>query len=207
MSFCHFEGTLHSGTGLWKSNQRLELSYCNSIGRLLDLKLVSSHSLVNLNQKMFGLWSDFWVDLSGKAQIPKHRSMIEYLRSFLDFEGISIGAHVLVQRDDSLSNSHINSFSAVISHNKKDVKSRHQRRTQSDIWFEILGLVVSSHDRIHGCQNRATSIECSLNSSLGNRDGLLLHGLMNGHSVPFHHFVELIDATDSIVCKHKSTCL
>ncbi len=151
VSFSYLKWTLDSCTGFRQSNQRLELPYCNPIGRLLDLKLISPHPLVNLNQKLFCFWCYFGVNLSSEREIPKHRSMVKYLRSIFDFEGISIGSHILMHRHDSLSNSHINSLSAVISHNEKDVESRHQRRTQSDVRFEIFGLVVSSHDWIHCC--------------------------------------------------------
>lgn len=107
-----------------------------------------------------------------------------------------------MQRDYSLGYGHVNCLPAIVSHYKEDIEPRHKRRTQSDILFEIFSLIISSHNRVHCSQNRASSIESSLDTSLGNRDSLLLHGLVDGDSVPVHHFVELINATDSVIGHH-----
>ena len=48
--------------------------------------------------------------------------------------------------------------------------------------------------------------DSNLNARFGNGDGLLLHGLVNGHLVLGVHLVKLIDAANAIVCQHESTC-
>ena len=45
-----------------------------------------------------------------------------------------------------------------------------------------------------------------MNTSLGNRDSLLLHGLVNSRLILDVHLVKLIDATDTMVCQHQSSC-
>lgn len=46
-----------------------------------------------------------------------------------------------------------------------------------------------------------------MDSSLCNRDGLLLHGFVNSDLVLHVHLVELIDAADAMVGKHKGSSL
>lgn len=46
-----------------------------------------------------------------------------------------------------------------------------------------------------------------LDASLGDGDGLLLHGLMDGHLVLLVHLVKLVDAADAVVRQHERACL
>ena len=45
-----------------------------------------------------------------------------------------------------------------------------------------------------------------MDTSFGNRDGLLLHGLVDGDLVFDVHLVEFVDAADAMVCKHQGSC-
>ena len=42
---------------------------------------------------------------------------------------------------------------------------------------------------------------------LGDRDGLLLHDLVDGCAVAVHHLVKFIDAADALVCENQSSAL
>ena len=59
-------------------------------------------------------------------------------------------------------------------------------------------------DGIGRGQNRSSGVERGLNASLGDRDGLLFHGFVNGDLIFNVHFVELVDATDAVVGQHES---
>ena len=45
-----------------------------------------------------------------------------------------------------------------------------------------------------------------MDTGLGERDGLLLHSLMDSHLILDVHFVELVNAADSVIGKHESSC-
>ena len=45
-----------------------------------------------------------------------------------------------------------------------------------------------------------------MDTGLGERDGLLLHCLMDSHLILDVHFVELVNAADSVIGKHESSC-
>lgn len=113
---------------------------------------------------------------------------------------------ILVQRNYSFCNGQVYLLSTVISHHKKDIKSWHQWRWQSYVGLEVLGLIITTHDGVHGCKNGASCIKSSLYTSFCNRDCLLLHGFMNGNRISFLHLVKLINAANTVVCKHKGSC-
>jgi hypothetical protein len=46
-----------------------------------------------------------------------------------------------------------------------------------------------------------------LDAGLADADGLLLHGLVDGHLVRHIHLVKLINAADAVVSKHQGTSL
>ena len=46
-----------------------------------------------------------------------------------------------------------------------------------------------------------------MDASLGNGDGLLLHGLVDGHLVLHVHLVEFVDAADAVVGQHQGARL
>lgn len=60
-------------------------------------------------------------------------------------------------------------------------------------------------NRVGSSQDRSPSIQGGVNTSLGNRDGLLLHSLVNGGLILDVHLVELIDAADSVVGEHEGS--
>jgi hypothetical protein len=59
---------------------------------------------------------------------------------------------------------------------------------------------------MHGIRDgndRTPGLQRGDNSSLGNADALLLHGLMDTGPVAFVHLVELVDQADALVCDHQ----
>ncbi len=59
---------------------------------------------------------------------------------------------------------------------------------------------------IGACEAAGEEI-ADLDTSFGNGDGLLLHGLMDSHLILLIHLVKLINAADAIVCQHQGPSL
>jgi hypothetical protein len=67
--------------------------------------------------------------------------------------------------------------------------------------------VVAPIGRVGSSQDGAPGIKCGENACFGNRDGLLLHDLVDGRTVSLSHFVKLIDTAHTLVSQHKSSTL
>ena len=65
-------------------------------------------------------------------------------------------------------------------------------------YLQGLGSVVSTTDRIGGCQNGRSGIQGCVNTSLGNTNRLLFHSFVNGDLVFNVHFVKFINTADAL---------
>lgn len=74
-----------------------------------------------------------------------------------------------------------------------------------DVLLEGDSRVVAASDRVGGCYNRATRLESGYDTSFGNGDGLLFHGLVDRRSVGVVHLVKLVDEANTLVGEHEST--
>ena len=63
----------------------------------------------------------------------------------------------------------------------------------------MLEVIVSAVERICSGKHRGSRIQDSGDSSLGNRNSLLLHGFVDGDTILWTHFVEFVDADDATV--------
>jgi len=87
--------------------------------------------------------------------------------------------------------------------------SRAVNGSRVGIWARLLTnlsgtlhVIVSTKDRIRSSENGRTRIENGRNSSLGDRDSLLLHGLVDSDSIFIPHLVKLIDTDDTSISEH-----
>mmetsp|Transcript_816 Transcript_816/g.1813 ORF Transcript_816/g.1813 Transcript_816/m.1813 type:complete len:317 (-) Transcript_816:1085-2035(-) len=87
------------------------------------------------------------------------------------------------------------------------VEAAKNRIRETDILRECLLRVVPALHRVGHSNDGASRMQCGHDASLRNRDGLLLHGLMDGRPVLVVHLVELVDEADAIVCQDHSTAL
>ena len=76
-----------------------------------------------------------------------------------------------------------------------------------NVVFQWFWFIVSTEDRICCCQYWSSCIKSGINSSFCNWDSLLLHCLVDSNLIFCLHLVELINATNSIICKHECSCL
>ncbi|KAF1752893.1 hypothetical protein GCK72_019448 [Caenorhabditis remanei] len=79
------------------------------------------------------------------------------------------------------------------------------RSWEINILFNRAVRIISSISWVSGGDDSSTCIQSGHDTSLGNRDGLLLHNLMNSSSVVIHHLIKLIDTADSTIRQHQST--
>lgn len=95
----------------------------------------------------------------------------------------------------------------LINDYKEEIKTTHNRCGDLHIIIKRACSIVSAVYWVSSCQDRGAGVESGMDTSLGDRDSLLLHGLMNSSLVFRIHFIELIDATDTVVGEHKGSRL
>lgn len=93
----------------------------------------------------------------------------------------------------------------LVENDKEQIEARHNRGRNIDIVAKGLLSVVPSHVGVCCSQYGCPCIEGRMNSSLRNRDSLLLHSFVNSCLIFAVHLIELIDATDTVVSKHQRT--
>mmetsp|Transcript_120074 Transcript_120074/g.209026 ORF Transcript_120074/g.209026 Transcript_120074/m.209026 type:complete len:407 (+) Transcript_120074:575-1795(+) len=67
--------------------------------------------------------------------------------------------------------------------------------------------VVGAETGVGSGQHGGPGVQDGRDACLGDGDGLLLHGLVDGHLVVAPHLVELVDAHDAPVCQHQGASL
>ena len=116
-----------------------------------------------------------------------------------------VGVHV--KADDVRSDGFIGVDITNIPDNEDRVEAGQNRSLEVDLLGRMLQVVVSALKRVGGGQDRGTRVEDRCDASLGDRDGLLLHCLVDGNTVLRPHLVELIDADNSTIGEDHGTAL
>mmetsp|Transcript_67371 Transcript_67371/g.162985 ORF Transcript_67371/g.162985 Transcript_67371/m.162985 type:complete len:86 (-) Transcript_67371:162-419(-) len=68
-----------------------------------------------------------------------------------------------------------------------------------------MAMIVAAIYWICGCHYTASSIQRSMNATLCNSNGLLLHDFVDCDPVRIIHFVKLVNTHDSSICKNHCT--
>ena len=89
----------------------------------------------------------------------------------------------------------------------EQVEAGEERGGKVDVLLGRAVRVILGEDRVGGREHRGASVERGSDPGLGNRDGLLLHHLVDGGPVALFHLVELVDAADPHVGEHESPAL
>ena len=76
-----------------------------------------------------------------------------------------------------------------------------------DVLDNRFSCIIFRSNWICRCEDSSSGVELTHDTGFGNRDGLLLHGLMEDGTAIFVHFVELIDAADTLVREDNGTRL
>lgn len=95
----------------------------------------------------------------------------------------------------------------VVLYYAKNIETRQNRFGKLDVLLERYRWVVASANWIGCCDNGTSCLQGSDNARFGNRDGLLLHRLVNRRSVMIVHLVKLVDQAYTLVCEHESPTL
>lgn len=108
----------------------------------------------------------------------------------MDVENVLGNLHVILVRVD-------------IFHYKNAVKPRQDSSLKIHLLAYLHHLIIPPKHRVCRCQHRSPGIQSGSDTSLGNTDSLLLHGLVDGHSVGCFHLVELVDADYAAICQYQ----
>lgn len=175
----------------------LQLTYCdwNAIG-LLGNSLRSRLRpvcYVQVLKHMASFFCQLWLTfVLGVAYV-----LSKHLQRYLALLLFLIMLHV--QSKHVACNCFVDSILPNITYNENWVKSRKNRCLEVNLLRCVLKVIISAEKWVGCCEDRASGVENGSNACLGYRDGLLLHSLVNGHSVLRSHLVKLIDADDTTV--------
>jgi hypothetical protein len=95
----------------------------------------------------------------------------------------------------------------LIKKKEDQIKSRKECSWKIDVLVGLQFLIISSINWICCCQNRCSSIQTCGDTSLSNRNSLLLHNLMNISSISFVHLIELINTANTGISQDQGSSL
>ena len=101
----------------------------------------------------------------------------------------------------------VNFWIEFIQNNEQKIETRKKSILQVYVLHRREIPLVFSIGWIRRCDDRAPRVEGSVDSGLGNCDGLLFHYLMNRHTVQITHLVKLINTHNAPVGQNHGTCL
>ena len=113
----------------------------------------------------------------------------------------------LVEVQDVRGHSHVVLGGVDVPHHEDAVESGEDGGLQLDLLGYLLQVVVPAEDGVGGGEHGAAGVQPGGDARLGHADGLLLHRLVDGHSVSRLHLVELVNAHDSAVRQHQGSSL
>lgn len=93
----------------------------------------------------------------------------------------------------------------LILNHSQDIETRKDRIGQFNIVVKVAVNSVDSTNWVSSSDDGASGLELSDNTSLGDRDSLLLHGFVDTGSVLLVHLVELINQADTFISQYEST--
>ena len=93
----------------------------------------------------------------------------------------------------------------LVKDDEEKIETRHNGGGDVHVVSKRFRAIVSASVGISSGQDRGTSVESGMDTSLGDRDGLLLHGLVNSNLILDIHLVELVNTADTVISEHEST--
>jgi hypothetical protein len=90
-------------------------------------------------------------------------------------------------------------FTLLIADYKEQVESTHDRRTDVHVVVKRASPVVSAMYGVSSGQDRSTSIQGGVDTSLSDGDSLLLHSLMDSSLISRIHPIELVNTADTMI--------
>ena len=85
-----------------------------------------------------------------------------------------------------------------INEDEEEIESGHDGRGERDVLLQRLVPLVAPADGVGRSEDGRAGVQGGLDARLGDGDGLLFHGLVDGHLVLGVHLVELINTADTL---------
>lgn len=85
----------------------------------------------------------------------------------------------------------------LVTDDEDHVETGQDGRLEVDVFAGRLHVVVPAEDRVRGRQDGRSRVEDGGDAGLSDRDGLLLHGFVDGDLVADVHLVELVNAANA----------
>jgi len=179
------------GDGLGESDQRLELADRDAVGGAADaaLGVVGAELLVLLDEEGLGLLREDGPERPREPDVP-----LQLLGAELRLDGL-VAVHVHV--DDVLCQVAVYGLVGFVPDHEEQVESAHDGGAEVEVRAQRRLGVVPAADRVGGGEDGGASVEGGVDACLGDRDGLLLHGFVDGDLVADVHLVELVNAANA----------
>mmetsp|Transcript_9963 Transcript_9963/g.34343 ORF Transcript_9963/g.34343 Transcript_9963/m.34343 type:complete len:354 (-) Transcript_9963:2072-3133(-) len=202
----HGLGQLHLGQSLAQPDERLELPWGG--GDHLGPGSGGSHSPhlhVVVHEGLSSVVRDHWLAHLLRVQdvSPEHIQGD-------DVGGSPAGVIVrggVVQGDEVPGELPVGGQVGLVQDQEDQVEPGQQRRGQPQVLHDALVWVVPGPSGVGAGQDAGPRVQRTDDPSLGQRDGLLLHGLVEGIPGVVRHLVKLVDAAHTEVGQHEGSRL
>ena len=161
------------------------------------LSIVRAQLLVLFDEDQLGL-----VGKDGAIRLCETNVALELFRAELGLDGL---VTVLVHADDVLCEMAINLLVALVQDDEEEIETRHDGGRHVDVGPKRGLAVITPTDRVCCCEDTRARVQGGLNARLGDGDGLLFHGFVNGDLISNIHLVKFVDSADAVISKHQST--
>ena len=112
---------------------------------------------------------------------------------------------MFVQEKKALATHNVILLVVLVLNDVDHVETRQDRGLKVNVLARGLEVVVSPENWVGRGEHGGSRVQNGGNASLGDRNGLLLHGLVNGNTVVLSHLVKLINAHHTTVSEHHGT--
>jgi hypothetical protein len=99
----------------------------------------------------------------------------------------------------------ISSLVMLIFYDEDHVESTQDRRLEVDVLAWAAAFVITTPYWVRRREHTRAAVQHGCDSCLSNRNGLLLHGFVDGYTVLVSHLVELVNADDASVGENHGT--
>ncbi|VEU40960.1 unnamed protein product [Pseudo-nitzschia multistriata] len=181
----------HPGQGLAGANERLELT-----GRRRQGSVVSGSDLSKLQIAL----KELFLRGVAQARVDGGPCVIDVVPQQGGVQGgLTSGGGLLVEADQVPREPAVRVGGCIVEDQVDEIKPAEEGRGQAEIFHHTPAGVISRLRGVRRGQDRGPGAQARYYPGLRNRDGLLLHGLVQDRPRRIRHLIELVDAADSLV--------
>mmetsp|Transcript_19469 Transcript_19469/g.34720 ORF Transcript_19469/g.34720 Transcript_19469/m.34720 type:complete len:374 (+) Transcript_19469:648-1769(+) len=183
---------LHLCQALRDPDNSFELPNCDRNCRPLRFHRLADGDIVIL-QNLHCFWRD-----SRSALCSAVRDVLSELRD--GQRSLLLLLHsAAVQRQQMLRQVVVTNLVPDVPNQEHHVKPRQDRGLEVHLVGRVGEVVVGAEARVGGGEHTASGVEHRRDACLGDGDGLLLHGLMDGNAILHVHLVKLVNANNTAI--------